>query len=279
MSVLRQTLCFCVLLPGLVQGADFHVRAGSSGDGSVGDPFGTLEAAERASAPNDRIFLHAAPEPLAGSIALKPGQKLLRHGQDDVTLSNASTRRPIVRLARDTEVQGLGFVDLHAHAITGGEQAISGTVLHENHFSGSTSAESEDGIWAIRIDTSEDVEDFVATDNQVSDGVDLGGVQILQHGNSRGSYRFERNTFNDLGHRAHHFWSMDNARLEAEVLSSRADNIGLGDRNSDSILPHLSHRSEQKIVVRDYHYKNSDGVGNASNTGLEAFIMGAPSSS
>jgi hypothetical protein len=131
-------------------------------------------------------------------------------------------------------------------------------------------------IWACQLSSAVNIYNVQVSDNLIRDGLALGGIQVIQLGTSKGAYRFERNEFYDIGNRAYHLWTQDDSSLNAEIVDSKADNIGRGDKNSDSILPHLSGSSEQTVLVKNYRYRNSDQVGNASNTGLEAFIQGAP---
>ena len=67
-----------------------------------------------------------------------------------------------------------------------------------------------------------------------------------------------------------------NSRVETIILDSTADNIGRGNRNSDSIIPYLMGQSEQIMLVRNYHFKNTNQEGSASNTGIEAYLFGSP---
>ena len=258
-----------------------YVRADTHapGDGSRERPFGTLAEAEANSGPGDHILLLAGDELLDGSIALKPNQKLTGvdnrdGGMVQITNSAGSTDRPVVALASGVEVANLHFVDLRGPGVLGDIVDISGVNIHHNRFTRAVA--SDQPIWAIKLATNVDVSRATVTDNLVRDGESLGGVQVLQFGSSTASYEFARNEFYELGHRAYHLWSQDTSTLNAEIVDSKADNIGRGDNNSDSILPHLSGRSTQNVVVTNYHYRNTDQVGNASNCGLEAFIMGAP---
>ena len=269
-------------------GASWFVRAGEpgEGDGSAGSPFGSLAEAEAASADGDVIYLVASFELLDGGIAMKPGQKLIgvRFVNQDaavegpvVSLTNSTENLAgvIVRLSERNEVAGIRFVDLQNHAIEGVGVDLSGTHLHHNSFTGA--ALSDDIIWSIRLEAEVgEITDARVTDSTFRDGEWLGGIQVVTRGNSSADYQFERNQFSDLGGRAYHLWSRDQSRIQARILDSSADNIGLGDKNSDSILPHLWDSSEQTVLVRNYRYQNSKQVGNQSNCGIEAFLMGPP---
>jgi hypothetical protein len=270
--------------------AAYFVSAGAAtdGDGSETSPFASLTRAEEASKPGDVIFLvtGGSTNPLDGGLALKPGQRLIGLGPDGRTASVGSAMvrmtnsteyldRVIVKLSEGNEVAGIHFVDMQNHAILGSGSDLSGTNIHHNLFSGA--AVSEEIIWSVRLESeSGAVSSVTVTDSVFRDGDSLGGIQVLHKGSSSGEYQFERNQFSDLGGRAYHIWSQGTSRIRANILDSTADNIGVGDRNSDSILPHLCNSSQQHVLVRNYHYQNTKQVGNQSNTGLEAFMMGAP---
>jgi hypothetical protein len=231
------------------------------------------------------IYVLPAEAVLDGGIELAPGQRLLgaggAAGHPDATrprLTNSTDRLDgaIVTLSRGNEVAGLHFVDTRTDAIRGDGENLSGTYIHHSEFSGAT-VEGEALAWSIRLVTGSGYADAVrVTDSYFHDGHDLSGIQIHQRGESSGSYLFERNRFSDLGGRAYHLMSEDASEIRAEVLSSTVDNIGLGNRNSDSILPHLRDRSRQTVIVRDFHYRNTKRVGSPSNCGLEAFFEGEP---
>jgi hypothetical protein len=181
----------------------------------------------------------------------------------------------IVQLAERNEVAGIHFVDLQSHAILGSGSDYSGTRLHHNVFSGAASG--RDILWSVLLRAeSGAIRDVSITDSVFRDGDALGGIQVRHRAQSSGDYQLERNVFSDLGGRAYHLWSQGRSRIQARILDCSADNIGLGNRNSDSILPHLCGSSEQDVLVQNYHYKNTKQVGNRSNTGLEVFFVGAP---
>jgi hypothetical protein len=270
--------------------SNYYIRAGAEadGDGSESRPFASLQRAEAVSSAGDVIYLMAggSTETLDGGIALKPRQRLIglgpngrpaSVGPDMVRLTNSTEHLDgvIVMLSEANEVAGIHFVDMQHHAILGAGTSLSETHIHHNLFSGA--AQSEEIIWSVRLESeSGSVGAVRVTDSVFRDGDSLGGIQVMHRGDSSGEYLFERNRFTDLGGRAYHIWSLDSSRIRATILDSEADNIGVGDRNSDSILPHLCNSSQQHVVVRDFHYRNTKQVGNVSNTGLEAFIMGAP---
>jgi hypothetical protein len=270
--------------------SSYYVRAGAApeGDGSKDRPFASLQRAGAVSKDGDVIYLMASEsaDPLDGGIALKPRQRLIGLGPDGRTASvgsdmvrmTNSTQHldgVIVRLSEGNEVAGIHFVDMQNHAILGTKTKLSGTHIHDNAFSGA--AAGEEIIWSVRLESeSGSVGDVRVTGSVFRDGDSLGGIQVVHRADSSGEYLFEGNRFFDLGGRAYHIWSLDTSRIRATILDSEADNIGVGDLNSDSILAHLCNSSKQHVVVRDFHYRNTKQVGNASNTGLEAFIMGAP---
>lgn len=104
-----------------------------------------------------------------------------------------------------------------------------------------------------------------------------GGVMVWHEQKSQGIYSFENNTFNNLAGRAYFIGTSGKAHVETSILDSSADNVGVGNRNSDSILPFLSGSSTQKMHVRNYHFRNTDQVGRRStNTALELFMIGPP---
>lgn len=272
------------------QSASYYVwnGAASGGDGSEIHPFKSLSSVEAASGPGDVIYVSTTGtvDPLDGGIALKPGQKLIGLGPDGqpatarsslARLTNSTDHLDgvIVTLSERNEVAGIQFADMRNHAILSSDSDLSGTHIHHNAFSGAVS--SQEIIWSVRLmSESGVVSDVIVADNVFRDGDALGGIQVVHSGASSGKYLFERNEFSDLGGRAFHIWSQDTSRIDVAILDSVADNIGVGDRNSDSILPHLSGKSVQNVVVRNYRYKNTKQVGSRSNTGLEAFFMGAP---
>ncbi|MCZ6657492.1 MAG: DUF1565 domain-containing protein [Gammaproteobacteria bacterium] len=258
-----------------------YVQAGgsSSGNGSHELPFSTLAEAQAASSPGDQILLMPSAVILDGNIVLQPDQQLIGLAAEGgelvrVTHTAGSQSEPVVALSERNEITGLHFVDLRGPAILGQNVDFSGADVHHNRFTGAV--ESDAPIWACRLSSTVNISNVRVSDNLIRDGLALGGIQVIQQGTSTGAYRFERNEFYDIGNRAYHLWTQDDSSLNAEIVDSKADNIGRGDKNSDSILTHLSGSSEQTVLVKNYRYRNSGQVGNASNTGLEAFIQGAP---
>jgi len=272
----------------VVVAADHYVRVGGpAGDGGKARPFNSLGQAQEASTEGDTIYLlpPANPAQLAEGIALKPFQKLI--GLDEsgrrpiaektqVVLSGPlAGQDAIVRPALGVEISGIHFTNIRRRAIGGADGDFSGMRVHDNLFTGS--AKSELPIYAIDLEVLGGA--ISAVDiygNVFRDGDDLGAIRLLHKGNSVGAYRFRLNRFDGIGGRAYHIQTMDTARLRTEILDSKADNIGVGNRNSDSIIPFLMGRSQQTMIVRGYHYDNSRQVGNESNTGLESFLFGFP---
>ena len=262
--------------------------AASGGDGSEQQPFDSLAKAEEASGPGDVIYVLPAESeaPLDGGIALKENQKLLGLGPGGTApaVGSATARLTnttdhldgvIVALSRGNEVADLHFVDMRNHATQGVGGDLTEIYIHHVLFEGA--AESEEILWSVRLESNSGTTMNVrVTDSEFRDGHALGGIQIHQRGESSGDYQFERNTFSDLGGRAYHLLSEDSSSLQASILDSTADNIGLGERNSDSILPHLRNSSQQTVFVSNFRYDNAKQVGSPSNTGLEAFLEGAP---
>ena len=262
--------------------------AASGGDGSQQRPFDSLAKAEEASGPGDVIYVLPAESEalLDGGIALQENQKLLGLGPGGAApgggsalprLTNTTDHLGgvIVELSRGNEVADLHFVDMRNHAIQGVGGELTETFIHHSLFEGA--AESEEILWSVRLESNEGTTINVrVTDCEFRDGDALGGIQIHQSGESSGDYQFERNTFSDLGGRAYHLLTEDSSSLQASILDSTADNIGHGERNSDSILPHLRNSSQQTVFVSNYHYDNTKQVGSSSNTGLESFLEGAP---
>ena len=70
--------------------------------------------------------------------------------------------------------------------------------------------------------------------------------------------------------------TQDRSRVETIILDSTTENIGRGERNSDSIIPYLMGESEQIMLIRNYRFQNTKQEGNGSNTGIEAYIFGEP---
>lgn len=289
--------------------ADFYVAAGAqdSGDGSKARPFSRLAEAETASAPGDRIYVSArsAFDVLEGSIVLKPNQKLIglapggappRYEAEmpqltssvveqfvyDMPFNNGAYKptTSIVKLARGVEVAGIHFVNMKGPALLAGDEDISGARVHNNVFSG-VMPKSRSMIYAIVMGGSVSVSDVRVTDNSFRDGVTLGGIVVQQRGESVGAYYFQHNDFRDLGGRAYFMHSEDSSSVVSMILDSTANNIGLppdgevpGAGNADSIIPYLTGRSHQKMLVKNFHFKNDKQVGGPSNTGLEVFIYG-----
>jgi hypothetical protein len=269
---------------------EFYIstNAREGGSGSLANPFSSLAQAESASEAGDTIYLLATgPQNIFdGGIRLKPDQKLL--GSDAsgnqllttstaVRITNTSSNLDgsIIQLSSGNEVAGIHFTNLRNSGIVAGDQNISETNLHHNTFTGSI--ETEDIIWSISLESSiGSAESIRITDSIFENGVDMGGIRVLHTNDSTGDYQFERNSFMDLGGRAYIIQTMQNSNVKSIILDSSADNIGHGGRNSDSILPYLQGSSEQTMVVRGFQYNNSKQVGSVSNTGMEAFIMGAP---
>ena len=273
----------------------FYVSADArpNGDGGKRTPFVSLAQAEAASAAGDTIFLLASERGsvLDGGIALKPRQKLvgvnadgelLEHAADRVRLTN-STPLPggiMVRLSTQNEVAGIHFMNMGHAAISGAGTNYSGAYIHHATFTGHATEHIEDErglVYAITFDASEGTIDGVAVeDSSFSDGEDLGAIRVFQSGQSRGHYQFQRNDFSDLGGRAYFVRTQHTSRVETIILDSTADNIGRGERNSDSIIPYLMGQSEQVMLIRDYRFKNTRQEGNRSNTAIEAYMFGSP---
>ena len=292
--------------------ADVYVVAGAAagGDGTPARPFSQLAQAEAASAAGDRIFVSAksAWEVLPGSITLKPNQKLIgrsptggvpRYEAEKPRLTssvvdaavynmpyNNGNYRPttaIVMLARGVEVSGLHFVDMKGPALLAADRDISGARIHGNTFSG-VMPKAQSLIYSIVLGGTVNVNDVQVTDNVFRDGLTLGGITVQQKGQSVAEYFFQRNDFRDLGGRAYFIHSEDASRVTTTILDSTANNIGVqpvspeegvpGAGNSDSIIPYLTGRSQQRMLVRNYHFKNDKQVGGGSNTAFETFIYG-----
>ena len=289
--------------------ADFYVVAGAAagGDGSAARPFAQLARAEAASAAGDRIYVSAKSpwDVLAGPIALKPNQKLLgvspsgqapryEAEQPQITSSvvedaiydtpyNNGRYRPttgIVMLARGVEVSGIHFVDMKGPALLAGDQDITGTRIHGNTFSG-VMPKSKSLIYSIVLGGTVNVSDVQVTDNSFRDGATLGGITVQQKGQSVAEYHFQRNEFRDLGGRAYFIHSDDASRVTTTILDSNVNNIGVpaeqpvpGSGNDDSIIPYLTGSSQQRMLVKNFHFKNDKRVGGPSNTAVEIFIYG-----
>jgi len=261
-----------------------HVLAGAlEGNGSRGSPFGSLSEAEANSKAGQTIYLLPSEQVLDGGIALKANQKLIGVGEDGnpVTMTNSTQGQAgmSVVLATGNQVSGIAFVDLRGPGIHAAALDNSGTLISGNSFSGSQQGEYDANapVFAILLETEEgEVADVRVAGNSVTDGVAMGGIQVVQQGASSGSYEFEDNHFDNLPGRAYHLWSQDDSTLNARILDSSADNIGVGGQNSDSILPHVSGRSTMTLLVKNYRFNNTNQEGSPSNCGLEAFLMGPP---
>ena len=267
--------------------------AGGDGDGSRRRPFASLSQAESAAAAGDVIYVIASTEGriLNGGIALKAGQKLLGIDSNGQLLENPHSRTRLsnttdkldgvmVKLSSDNEVAGLHFMNMRGHAISAANTNYSGTYIHHTSYSGNAQEHTEDErglVYAISLNASEGILDGIRIeDSSFYDGEDLGAIRVFQSGSSRGSYRFQRNDFSNLGGRAYFVRTRNSSFVETIILDSSADNIGRGNRNSDSIIPYLMGQSEQVMLIRNYHFNNSNQVGNQSNTAIEAFMFGQP---
>ena len=271
-------------------------QADPGGDGSRDRPFETLADAEAASAPGDTIYVVAGTTPLDGGISLQEDQRLLGWGPEGEGSARATLTRSaggaVVTLSAGNEVAHLRIADLRGHAIEG-TRGSSGAHIHHVEIARAIAPETDaedvslgvpGGIrWAVRLEASGNgdgdqvrIADCSVLGGDPEGGDALGGIQIHHRGESSGSYLIERCAFSHLGGRAVHLLTEDASRIEATIRESSADNIGLGDRNSDSILPHLRDRSQQTVRVESYRYDNTLQVGSPSNTGLEAFLEGAP---
>ena len=270
--------------------AEYYVSSTAQygGDGSLARPFNTLSQVAAVASDNDTIYLiGSGPATFHdGAIRLKPGQRLLGADQNGrpirsvsstVQITNSSTELngSVVQLSSDNEIAGLHFVDLKYHGIVAGNDDVSGAFIHHTIFT--NSAESDQIIWSISlVSDSRAVNGVEISDSVFRDGRDLGGIQVIHQGDSFGNYFFRGNEFSNLGGRAYHLQSMHDSRINSIILNSSVDNIGRGDRNSDSILPFLQGSSSQTLLVKGFQYDNSEQVGNQSNTGMEAFVMGNP---
>jgi hypothetical protein len=273
----------------------FYVSADAAadGNGSQRNPFLSLIQAEAASAAGDTIFLVASGRGAAldGGITLKPRQRLIGVGADGelreqvderVRLTNSAPLPGgiMVHLSERNEVAGIHFMNMGNAAIAGHGRKHSGTYIHHATFTGNAEEHVEDErglVYAISFDTDGGaVDDIRVEDSTFADGEDLGAIRVFQSGNSRGHYRFRGNDFSDLGGRAYFVRTQHRSHAETIILDSTADNIGRGERNSDSIIPYLMGQSEQVMLVRNYHFKNTNQEGSASNTGIEAYLFGSP---
>jgi len=273
----------------------FYVSAdaGNNGNGSQARPFSSLAEAESASKAGDTIYLVSSSQGMLidGGITLKPRQKLLGVDANGNILEDVNQRVQLtntaslpggvmVQLADNNEVAGIHFTNMGNHAISGENTNYSGTYIHHTTFTGNADEHIEDErglVYSINFNGTEgDLTDIRVEDSRFYNGEDLGAIRVFQSGDSRGSYLFQRNDFSDLGGRAYFVRTQHNSRVETTILDSTADNIGRGNRNSDSVIPYLMGESEQIMLVKNYHFKNTNQEGNASNTGIEAYIFGSP---
>ncbi|MDP6095055.1 MAG: DUF1565 domain-containing protein [Gammaproteobacteria bacterium] len=289
-------LCFPAQLSAQQDGnARYYVTTGadSNGDGSRLEPFNAIAQAEAASAPGDTIYLIsvASTDVVNGGIVLKPRQKLIGVGPDGKLLENVNDRirmsnttakldGVMVQLADHNEIAGIHFVNMRHHAISSANSNYSGTTIHHTSFSGNAPEHIEDErglVYAIALDANSGHQDSVSIQSSdFREGEDLGAIRVFQSGDSSGDYHFQDNHFSDLGGRPYFLRSQNSSRIESVILDSTADNIGLGDRNSDSIIPYLMGQSEQVMLIQNFHYRNTRQVGSPSNTGIEAFLFGQP---
>ncbi len=271
---------------------EFYVSADAQpgGDGSQPSPFLRLAEAESVAAAGDTIFLLASRQDkiLDGGIELKPGQKLLGVGANGqlqdrsgerVKLTNSGDG-VIVQLSLNNEIAGIHFMNMSNYAISGADTDYSGAYIHHASFSGNAVQHIEDErgvVYAVSFNGVEGALDNIRIeDSSFFDGEDLGAIRVFHSGASSGRYLFQRNTFTDLGGRAYFVRTRNSSFVETVILDSTANNIGRGNRNSDSIIPYLMGQSEQIMLVKNYHFNNTKQEGNQSNTGIEAFIFGYP---
>ena len=192
----------------------------------------------------------------------------------------------MVQLSEQNEVAGIHFMNMANTAISGAETNYSGAFIHHTTFSGNAETHLEDDylstkgkelVYAISLEaTSGYLDGIRIEDSSFYDGEDLGAIKVFHSGDSRGNYRFQRNDFSDLGGRAYFVRTQNSSSVKTVILDSVADNIGRGERNSDSIIPYLMGESEQIMLIRNYRYQNTKQEGNQSNTGIEAYIFGEP---
>lgn len=294
-QVISSLVFCCALLPVMQSSAaEIYVSAvANNGDGSKTSPFNSLNHAEAASDAGDSIYLLASDtgRMLDGGITLKPGQKLLGVNEAEailmdpdqrVRLSNSaeSSMGIIIRLASNNEIAGIHFLNMSNAAISGEGNDYSGTYIHHASFSGNNEQHSEDErglVYAVSFDASDgERHNIRVEDSEFYDGEDLGAIRVFQSGDSSGDYFFQRNSFADLGGRAYFVRTQNRSSVETTILDSQADNIGRGERNSDSIIPYLMGQSRQVMLVQNYHFNNTKGEGNQSNTGIEAYMFGSP---
>ena len=265
--LLTKSAALSSLTYGQQRGADastmYYVSAdaGPAGDGSRRRPFLLLAHAESASAAGDTIYLLSSDrgQLLDGGIALKPRQKLIGIGVNGEMLENAADRVQLtnttalpggvmVHLSEHNEVAGIHFMNMGNVAISGSETDYSGTYIHHTTFSGNAREHIEDErglVYAISFEAAEGYLDGIRIeDSSFYDGEDLGAIRVFHSGDSRGNYLFQRNDFSDLGGRAYFVRTRNSSSVETVILDSTADNIGRGERNSDSIIPYLMGQSE-----------------------------------
>jgi len=270
-----------------------------NGDGSRERPFLLLSEVENVSAIGDTIYLLSSDTGtvLDGGIALKAQQRLIGLGTDGeipedtpsrVKLTNTAALPGgvMVQLSEQNEVAGIHFMNMGNAAISSGGSNYSGAYIHHTTFSGNAETHVEDDylssegkglVYAISLEaTSGHFDGIRIEDSSFYDGEDLGAIRVFHSGDSRGYYRFHRNDFSDLGGRPYFVRTQDRSYVETVILDSTADNIGRGERNSDSIIPYLMGESEQIMLIRNYRFQNTNQEGNRSNTGIEAYIFGEP---
>jgi len=282
-------------------GKDYYVSADAepNGDGSWQRPFLLLSQVESVSDVGDTIYLLSSEsgKVLDGGIALKFRQRLIGLGVGGEILESTAGRVKLtntadlpsgvmVQLSEQNEVAGIHFMNMADAAISGSGANYSGAYIHHATFSGNAEKHVEDDylsthgkglVYAISLEAASGYLDGIRIeDSTFYDGEDLGAIRVFHSGDSRGNYRFQRNDFSDLGGRAYFVRTQDRSRVETIILDSTAENIGRGERNSDSIIPYLMGESEQIMLIRNYRFQNTKQEGNRSNTGIEAYIFGQP---
>jgi hypothetical protein len=265
--------------------------APNGGNGSLGAPFNSLRDAEYISDEGDILYLIGSSKVLDGGISLRTGQKLLgvnREGRlitesvDRVKLTNTTDYQAgiIVQLAGENEVAGIHFLDMRGYGIAGANTNYSGTFIHHNSFSGNAENHIVDErglVYSISLNAiAGTIENVRVEDSEFFDGFDLGAIRVFHSGASIGDYHFQRNSFSELGGRAYFIRTRETSKVTTIILDSKANNLGHGDRNSDSIIPYLMGQSEQEMLVQNYKFENSKGVGSVSNTGIESYMFGDP---
>jgi hypothetical protein len=307
----RRLLIACAALvmaaPAPAAARSWHVRAGSTGDGSQAHPFGDLASAERASRRGDRIVVRAGPAVLDGPIRLKPRQRMIGRGRPRI----AGRDGDAVVLARRTVVRGLRIVSAGRGAIYG--RNVGGVVIRGNDVSGHNTSCTRgfhippfnvpttapgvgvpiseglhNGWAAIMVDATRGYRKIVIRGNRVHDADCGDGIDVRAFKRARVRATIARNRVEGL-RQGPDFESVlaiglqtrGRARLVAHIdrnrqagLGNEGDPPGPEGADSEGVFINPVGPSTLRATVSHNTYEHTAGRGGFSANGLEFVSMG-----